>query len=102
MLFDLTLQPVGYSIAPEENEGGGVTIAMTVGIPMPGPNGQTAVLPMGHVKFPMQKGDALNLAASIAEEAEKIPDANKGQLVVTDQMPNVNAAEIERKLRGNA
>lgn len=102
MLFDMTIQTVGYSVAPDPETEGGLIITLAVGVPMPSPPGQPPfILPMGQMKYPMQKGDAVAFVNAIVEAAEGVPDVNQSQLVITDKMPDVDVSGIERKLRGN-
>lgn len=102
MLFDMTIQTVGYSIHPDPHNEGGMIISMAVGIPMPtGPNSPPFILPMGEIKFPMQKGDAINFMAAIGEAAENVPDPPApSKLILADQVPDIDVSDIERRLRG--
>lgn len=102
MLFDMTIQTVGYSILPDPHNESGMIISMAVGIPMPtGPNSPPFILPMGEIKFPMQKPDALKFMQAIENAADSVPDPPApSQLVIADRVPDIDVGDIERRLRG--
>jgi hypothetical protein len=93
MLFNLEVQAVGFSVEPSEV---GLSISVATGLAM----GPGQMLPMGNISFPMAKEDARKLAEAIIAAAESAPDNKKSDLLVTNQMPNRDLTDLEKKLRG--
>lgn len=102
MVFDATFQTIGYTV--EEDGNGGLVVSMAVGMPLPispGPGQPPMLLPVGQMKFPMMRADALNLGQAILDGAEALPEeSRKADLVIADRMPNVDVGALNKKLRG--
>jgi hypothetical protein len=88
-MHDTTLSVLDIR-AMDMNEGAEVvTLAMITAIqtPFAGPDGQPVPLVSGVYKVPMGKQAALELAASLTEAAEKLPDPKpQSNLVVPGSM----------------
>ncbi len=102
MVFDASFQTIGYTI--DEDGDGGLYVSMAVGMPLPispGPGQPPMLLPVGQMKFPMARADAINLANAVLAAAEALPEeAKKPDLLITDKMPNVDVGAIDRRLKG--
>ncbi len=102
MVFDATFQTIGFALLPDPTDEHTLIVSMSIGLPTPfaQPGQSPLVMPVGMMKFPLQKSDALSLSKAIAEAAESIPDPPKhSDLVIANQMPKLDVGDIERKLR---
>lgn len=71
---DITLQVFDIRALPV-NEGDEIgTLAMMTGFPIPGPNGQTMILPSETYRVPMDKAAVAALIESLQEAHDALPD----------------------------
>lgn len=103
MVFDMTLATIGYTVDPDE-ENGGLTVTMAVGMQLPispGPGQPPLMVPLGQIRFPIAKSDGMKMGQAIIDAAESLPDeSSRPDILIADRMPDIDVGAIERKLRG--
>lgn len=101
--FDATLNVAGLTVsAPNEealrddSQPAQLMVGLTLGNVMPTQKGP-AVVPFGRLQFPLDREDALKVADSIREEAEKLPERKHSDIMVASNLNEVEEAAKRMK-----
>jgi hypothetical protein len=103
MAFDVTVQPIGFSlVTPEEgSDPQGIQLVVTVGMALPferGPGQGPVLAPVANVRIPLTREAGLSMADAVREACEKLP--KESDLTVATSLAGVDRlADLDKKLR---
>lgn len=92
-MFDLTLQVIHIEVLTGENS---LELQLLIGIQVPGPEGQPAILPMGVVRSQLGRDVAIKTGNDLVEKGEALVPVPKPSGIVVPDTSTVASVNQER------
>lgn len=92
-MFDITLQVIHITVVGEE---GNLELQLLIGMQIPGPDGQPAILPLGVVRTKLGRDISIATGKDMVEKGEELPEPPKPSNIVLPDNETVASVNQER------